>query len=85
MDEELSPNEFSLQEEFENLVKDSLPNHLITNFIVIAEVATGPHQELSLSISDSMTPWLAHGMLNTAMEMINSGEYQFPIGEEHNG
>jgi hypothetical protein len=52
---------------------------------VIAEVATGPHQELSLSISDSMTPWLAHGMLNTAMEMINSGEYQFPIGEEHNG
>ena len=38
MDEELSPDEFSLQEEFENLVKDSLPNHLITNFIVIAVV-----------------------------------------------
>jgi hypothetical protein len=32
-----------------------------------------------------MTPWLAHGMLETAMDMMRSGEYQFPITEENNG
>ena len=83
MEEESSQS--SVDKEIEELLRDSLPQGLVTNFVVIAEVASNSQQELVLSISDSMTPWLAHGMLEFAMDMMRSGEYQFPITEENNG
>lgn len=75
----------SVDKEIEELLKSILPQGLVTNFVLIAEVASDSQQELVLSISDSMTPWLANGMLETAMDMMRSGEYQFPITEENNG
>jgi hypothetical protein len=83
MEEENS--ETSMDTEIEELLRGALPQGLVTNFVLIAEVVSDSQQELVLSISDSMTPWLAHGMLETAMDMMRSGEYQFPITEENNG
>ena len=77
--------ETSVEKDIEKLLRESLPQGLVTNFVVIAEVASSSQQELVLSISDSMTPWLAHGMLEFAMDLMRSGEYQFPITEENNG
>ena len=74
-----------MDKEIEELLRGSLPQSLVTNFVLIAEIVSDTDQELVLTISDSMTPWLANGMLETAMEMMRAGEYQFPITEENNG
>ena len=78
-------NETPVDKEIEELLRGALPQSLVTNFVLIAEIVSDSDQELVLTISDSMTPWLASGMLETAMEMMRAGEYQFPITEENNG
>ena len=78
-------NETPVDKESEELLRGALPQSLVTNFVLIAEIVSDSDQELVLTISDSMTPWLANGMLETAMEMMRAGEYQFPITEENNG
>ena len=78
-------NETPVDKEIEKLLRGALPQSLVTNFVLIAEIVSDSDQELVLTISDSMTPWLANGMLETAMEMMRAGEYQFPITEENNG
>lgn len=83
MEEENSQS--SVDKEIEELLRGAMPQGLVTNFVLIAEVVSDSQQELVLSISDSMTPWLAQGMLDTAMDMLRAGEYQFPITEENNG
>jgi hypothetical protein len=72
----------SVLEEIANLLRSSMPDKVVTNFIVVAEILEEDSQGLSLAISDTMTPWLAYGMLNSAMGMISSGEFQFPAIEE---
>lgn len=74
-----------VNKEVEKLLKDLLPEGLVTNFIIIAEVVSDTQQEIVLSVSECMTPWLAHGMLDSATEMMRIGDYQFPITEENNG
>jgi hypothetical protein len=59
---------------FLELVQKSLPDKLIVNFVIVAEVADDVGSQLSLFVSDTMSPWLAHGMLEYAIDMINSGE-----------
>lgn len=71
-----------VMEELQKLMRFSLPTKLVTNFIIVAEVMDEESQDLSLIVSDGATPWLAFGMLNSAMSMLNSGEYQFPLNEE---
>ena len=78
-------NETPVDKEIEELLRGALPQSLVTNFVLIAEIVSDSDQELVLTISDSMTQWLANGMLETAMEMMRAGEYQFPITEENNG
>lgn len=85
---EQEPNEDQIMAELQNLLRHGLSGKIVTNFIIIAEVADEGGQMLSLSISDAMTPWLAYGMLNSAMSMLSSGEYEFPTSEneeEQNG
>ncbi len=60
--------------EFDSFVRDSLPNKLIANFIIVAEIVNESGTELSISCSMSMTPWLASGMLRSAEDMILNGE-----------
>ena len=70
--EEFVSNELRMQ--FEHLIKDILPSKIVSNFIIVAEVANSKTSELSVSVSDGMTPWLADGMLKYASEIIASGE-----------
>jgi hypothetical protein len=73
MDEsDFSSNELKIQ--FENMIRDILPSRLVSNFIIVAEVANNESSELSVSVSDGMSPWLADGMLKYASDMIASGE-----------
>ena len=55
---------------FESIIKEALPNKMITNFVLIAEVIDSKTEELSIFMSDSMTPWLALGMLKSAMNTV---------------
>ena len=56
-------NETPVDKEIEELLRGALPQSLVTNFVLIAEIVSDSDQELVLTISDSMTPWLANGML----------------------
>lgn len=71
-------DEQALREQFEHLMRDILPSKLVTNFIIIAEVANNESSELSVSVSCGMSPWLANGMLDFASDIIMSGEYSHP-------
>ena len=63
-------------EVFRQIVKDALPGRMITNFVLIAEIVDEDSEQLSLFMSDRMTPWLAMGMLKSAEEMVSDSEYQ---------
>jgi len=69
-------------DELRKVLRNTMSEKLITNFVIIAEVTDEDGQSLSLSVSDSITPWLAYGMINSALAMLGSGEYQFPSTEE---
>jgi hypothetical protein len=62
-----------MNEIFRELVQKSLPEKLITNFVIVAEVADEDSSQLSIFVSDTMSPWLAHGMLEYAIDMIDTG------------
>ena len=53
----------SMDKEIEELLRGALPQGLVTNFVLIAEIVSDSQQEMVLSVSDSMTPWLATGTL----------------------
>lgn len=59
----------------ESILHDALPSKVITNFLTIYEYATETGLELAITSSETMTPWLASGMLNFAEDMIYSGAY----------
>jgi hypothetical protein len=67
----------NMKYDFDSFVRDSLPNKLVSNFIIVAEIVNEAGTELSISCSTSMTPWLASGMLRSAEDMILSGENSF--------
>lgn len=62
------------KEQFEEIIKQVMPNRLITNFILIVEIVDADNEELSVNVSTSMTPWLAMGMLSYAENMIKTRE-----------
>lgn len=62
------------KEQFEEIIRQVMPNRLITNFILIAEIVNGDDEELSVNVSNNMTPWLAMGMLGYAENMIKTRE-----------
>lgn len=78
-------DKFSVDKECEKLLNGVFTNLLVTNYIVIMEVASDQSTELMLSVSESMTPWLAHGMMELGIDMMRSGDYNFPILEDNNG
>lgn len=62
---------------FEELVREILPETVIANFFLIAEVVSEDGTDLSLTVSPNLTPWLALGMVRSAEQMITSGECKF--------
>lgn len=71
MDEHNS--EDSILATFIDMMKASMPEKVITNFVFVAEVVSNQDNELSIITSSGMTPWLAQGMLTAAEDMIISG------------
>lgn len=71
-----------LKKLFDYLINNILPSRLVTNFIVIAEVVDNDNSELSLSVSDGLTPWAAEGMLRYAQRMVRTGDFETPIEQE---
>lgn len=69
-------------EQFEELIKQIIPDKLITNFILIAEIVDGEDEELSVNVSNGMTPWLALGMVRYAEAMIRSRENELSDEED---
>lgn len=70
------------KEQFEEIIKQVMPDRLITNFILIAEIVDTNTEELSVNVSTGMTPWLAMGMLQYAENMIKTREEELLDDEE---
>lgn len=67
------------EDAIERLIKEAMPDSLITHYIAIFEVTEGLTQELRFVVSDGMTSWLANGMLQGAARMVeayNDGDYE---------
>ena len=62
--------------QFREIMKKQMPNLVVSNFVMIAEVVSEDGAELTIATSDSMTPWLANGMLNFGLTMMNSGQIE---------
>jgi len=71
-----------IMQDMQNFMKNSLPNKIVTNYIIIAEVVDEETQNLHLAVSETMTPWLAYGMLHSATGMLSEGEVNFTNPEE---
>ena len=66
-------SEFSNEDDaFESIIKDALPDKIITNFVLVAEIYDDDGEELTVFMSDKMTPWLALGMLKSATQTVTS-------------
>ncbi len=48
--------------------------HLVTHWVMVVETMDGDEQNLHVVSSDSVTPWLAMGMLDAAKRIVNEGE-----------
>lgn len=72
------------EKDFQNLISDAFPDHMITNWIIIAEVVDNDSRDLHVGTSEGMTTWLASGMLKCASEIILNGDLEgfFDNGEE---
>jgi hypothetical protein len=70
-------SEDSIIATFIDMMRDSMPEKVITNFVFVAEVVGNKDNELSIITSSGMTPWLAQGMLKAAEDMVISGVDSF--------
>lgn len=61
---------------FNDMTRNLLPNGMITNFVVVAEITNGDTTDIAMSFSEGMTPWLADGMLRVAADMVASGRFE---------
>lgn len=68
----------------ERLIKESMPDSIVTHHISIVEVMEEDGQRLRLVLSDGMTPWLAIGMLEGGTRMIDAyGQDEFDPFDEY--
>jgi len=65
----------TLQNLFNSIMKNIMPSRLVTNFIIVAEVADEETSELSVSVSEGLSPWAADGMLRYAQQMLITGDF----------
>ena len=63
-------NEDSIQQLFREIISNSIPEKIVSNFVMVAELADSETTTLNIFMSDGMSPWLAQGMLQCAMEMV---------------
>jgi hypothetical protein len=65
----------SQEDVFTSLVKDVIPNKVISSFILIAEVTEADGKSLQIVMSDGMTRWMAEGMINCASDTMFTPSY----------
>ena len=75
-------DEIRNSEQIEYLLRSLLPSRFIANFIVIAEVVDGDSSELTVTVSNALTPWCADGMLTHAKGIISSGDLGLGNGKD---
>lgn len=59
---------------FIDMMRAGMPEKVISNYIFIAEIVSNDNNVLNIVTSNGMTPWLAVGMLQSAEDMILSGQ-----------
>ena len=62
---------------FIDMMRAAMPDKVIANFVFIAEVVSNDNNVLNIVTSNGMTPWLATGMLQSAEDMILSGQLSY--------
>jgi len=67
---------------FHEIIREAIPDRMISNFVLVAEIIGQEGEELSIFTSDAMTPWLALGMLQSASETVRSSQTQMRVDEE---
>lgn len=60
--------------ELSDLIRSAMPDRAISNFIAICEVMTENGMELEIITSQSITPWLGMGMLQSALSTLQGTE-----------
>lgn len=56
-------------------LEDTCPNgHVVTHWVMIMETFDGEEQNLHMASSESVTPWMALGMIEAARRIVNEGE-----------
>lgn len=58
------------REMFSQLIREAMPDRVITNFVLVCEILTEDGAELTVAHSDSITPWLSLGMLLSAQDLL---------------
>ena len=67
---------------FQAMINDSMPDALVSNYIIVAEVVSEDGTDLQMLLSDGITPWLASGMLEFASDMLFTGQHEFHSMED---
>lgn len=68
---------------FQQMINEAMPEVMVTNYVVIAEVVTDKGTDLQMILSDGITPWLASGMLEFGSDMLYGSQTEFhSISEE---
>lgn len=57
---------------FADIIRGSMPDRVISNFVLVCEVLTEEGAELTIATSDAITPWLSLGMLLSARDMLQA-------------
>lgn len=68
--------------EFMELIRAAMPDRVISNFIGICEVLTENGVELEIITSQSLTPWLGMGMLQSALNTLKGAEDIYIFGDD---
>ncbi len=67
---------------FSEIMRDAMPDAMITNYVIICEVVTEQGTDLQMFLSNGMTPWLASGMIQCAEDMLYNGQHEFHTLED---
>ena len=71
-------NEETVLLKFVDMMKEAMPDKVISNFLFVAEVVGNDDNRLSILTSTAMTPWL----LRVAMDMVINGQDTFTDDED---
>lgn len=61
--------------DLEGLIGEAFPEHVITNWIIIAEVVDNESRDLHMGTSEGMTTWMGSGMLDCAKEIMMARDF----------